>query len=82
MEKKFGNGELFVTNGRGQKIDKDGFATSSITFITNRRTCVSIKIGDKVQVRNTEDPSKKTLDFSRDEWAAFIKGVKLGEFDV
>jgi len=80
-KKTFGNGCPFKENSRGQKIDNEGFATSSITYITTRRTCVSVKMsGNEVLVRNTEDKSKKTLSFSRDEWKAFVGGVKLGNF--
>mgnify|MGYP003395097801 CR=1 FL=1 len=67
-----------------ERMDEDGFAVSSLTFITNQRlTCVAVKIEDgKVQVRDTKDPSKTTLTFSNDEWVAFIGGVKEGEFNI
>ncbi|PIR45447.1 MAG: hypothetical protein COV09_01415 [Candidatus Vogelbacteria bacterium CG10_big_fil_rev_8_21_14_0_10_50_13] len=82
MVDRFGNGCVFTENERGQKIDEEGFATSSVTYITNRRTCVSVKIENKdVKVRNTEDPTKKTLSFNHQEWTAFIEGAKNGEFD-
>jgi len=33
-------------------------------------------------VRDTKDPQRRTeLTFTRDEWDAFVKGVKNGEFD-
>lgn len=83
MKNVFGNGCSFTTNERGQKIDEDGFITSSLTYITNRRTCVSVKIGaGRIQVRDTKDVSKTTLTFSHDEWKAFVGGVKNGEFDL
>ena len=34
-----------------------------------------------VAVRDSKDQSKTTLRFTIDEWHAFIKGVKAGEFD-
>ncbi|MEK7186905.1 MAG: DUF397 domain-containing protein [Patescibacteria group bacterium] len=66
------------------RVDADGFAVASATHITNQRlTCVAVKIGDdKVEVRDTKDPSKTTFCFDHPEWAAFISGVKDGEFDV
>lgn len=68
---------------REERMDKDGFFVSSRTFITNRRTCVSVKISDAgIQVRNTKDSTKTTLMFSRDEWEAFLVGAKAGEFDA
>ena len=33
-------------------------------------------------MRDTKDPERRTaLTFTRDEWDAFVKGVKNGEFD-
>lgn len=79
----FLNGCSFVVNEKGQKVDSDGFKTSRLTYITNKRTCVSVKISnDKVRVRNTEDKNKVTTEFSHEEWSTFIKGVKDGEFDL
>lgn len=34
-----------------------------------------------IAVRDTKDASKATLYFDNEEWAAFIGGVKNGEFD-
>ncbi|KKS27014.1 MAG: hypothetical protein UU88_C0013G0012 [Parcubacteria group bacterium GW2011_GWC1_42_11] len=83
MKNVFGNGCPFTVKANGQKVDEDGFVTSSLTYITNRRTCVSVKIGDgHVQVRDTKDASKTALTFSPDEWRAFVGGVKNGEFDL
>ena len=46
--------------------------------------CVAVAISpnQEVAVRNSSDPQKTTLVFTRDEWDAFIKGVKDGDFDV
>lgn len=45
-------------------------------------TCVGVAItGAEVLVTNTKDPNR-VLRFSRDEWDAFIKGVKNGEFNL
>jgi hypothetical protein len=35
-----------------------------------------------VGVRDSKDPQNTTLCFSRDEWRAFVAGVKAGEFDI
>jgi hypothetical protein len=38
--------------------------------------------GGAVTVRDTKDSERRTaLTFTRDEWAAFVQGVKAGEFD-
>jgi hypothetical protein len=34
-------------------------------------------------VRDSKDPERRTsLVFTRDEWTAFVAGVKNGEFDL
>jgi hypothetical protein len=37
---------------------------------------------DRVRVRNSRFPNAEVLEFTFPEWAAFIQGVKVGEFDV
>ncbi len=38
--------------------------------------------GGSVTVRDTKDPERRAaLTFTRDEWDAFVLGVKAGEFD-
>lgn len=36
--------------------------------------------GSRVWVRQSTDPEAK-LEFTRDEWVAFLAGAKAGEFD-
>lgn len=68
---------------REERMDKDGFFVSGPTYITNRRTCVAVKIGiDSVKIRDTKDVAKTTLTFTYEEWKSFLKGVKDGEFDI
>ncbi len=46
--------------------------------------CVEVGTGPdgSVVVRDTKDADRGTaLAFTRDEWAAFVLGVKAGEFD-
>ena len=68
---------------RKLKISEDDFRKSSFTM---RKPffdlCVQVAFGENVAaVRNSNDPTKNTLVFTREEWVAFIKGVKAGEFD-
>jgi hypothetical protein len=42
--------------------------------------CVEVAFNDGVHVRNSRNILSK-LDFTKDEWDAFIDGVKNGEFD-
>ncbi len=48
----------------------------------NPKTCVAVAIKkDGVAVRNHNDSNRNTVYFSYDEWQAFVKGAKSGEFD-
>ncbi len=38
--------------------------------------------GNAVDVRDSKDPNGPVLSFGPGEWAAFVAGVKLGEFDL
>ncbi|MFN3188460.1 MAG: DUF397 domain-containing protein [Candidatus Paceibacteria bacterium] len=59
---------------------EEGFKLSSLT---HKCCCVAVKITENdVVVRDTKNPNGPTLSFNHDEWAAFIGGVKMGEFDV
>ncbi len=83
MKQEHANGKTFKPDDRGRGVDEDGFAVSSVTFITNIRTCVSVNTGgEMIRVRGTNDKTLNELSFTREEWAAFIAGVKLGEFDI
>lgn len=62
--------------------EPEGFITSSITRKGAIRVCVAVRIGDTVDVRDSKDSKSPTLSFTHAEWDAFIKGVKLGEFDL
>ena len=60
-------------------LDKD-FQKSSWSK-NNPKTCVMVATKPEgVAVRDSKDPSKRTLYFSHDEWAAFVAGVRDGEF--
>lgn len=74
-----------LTGKNRAQPDEDGFVTAwePCWFTGVRWVCVAVKISDdKVEVRDTKDPQKNTLTFSRDEWARFVAGVKDGQFDV
>jgi hypothetical protein len=44
--------------------------------------CVEVaRDGDGVLVRDSKDPAAAPLRFTADEWAAFVAGVRAGEFD-
>lgn len=62
--------------------EKDGFFTSKITRFLPIKTCVAVRIGDTIDVRDTKDSASPTLSFTHAEWKAFTQGVKDGEFDI
>jgi len=67
------------------EFNDDEFKISSLThLIPPRKTsCVLVAMKDgAIGVRDSKDQSKRTLVFREDEWAAFIGGVKKGEFDL
>ncbi len=63
-------------------VSDDKFKVSSWSK-NNPKTCVAVAaVAEGVAVRNSTDPEKRTVYFSHDEWSAFLKGAKSGEFDV
>lgn len=45
--------------------------------------CVQVAIrSDVIGLRDSKDSAKTTLTFTPNEWSAFLKGVKAGEFDI
>jgi hypothetical protein len=44
--------------------------------------CVEVAHFEGVAVRDSKDPEGPVLWFTRDEWTAFVMGVKTGEFDL
>jgi len=61
---------------------RDSDFTKSSWSKNNPKTCVMVaKKSGIVAVRDSKDARKRTLLFSNDEWSAFVRGVKGGEFD-
>jgi hypothetical protein len=56
-------------------------------WITSSRSygggaCVEVRqVGGGIWVRDSKDPEGPRLAFTRAEWAAFVAGVRDGEFD-
>ncbi|WP_443078820.1 DUF397 domain-containing protein [Streptosporangium sp. NBC_01495] len=50
---------------------------------SNGGDCVEVAglSGGRAAVRDSKDPSGPALVFARGEWAAFVGGVRNGEFD-
>jgi hypothetical protein len=47
-------------------------------------SCVEVRrtLDGNIQVRDSKDPSGPVLAFSRDEWIAFIRRTKAGNFQL
>lgn len=60
-------------------VDVSAVRTSS--FCTGHG-CVGVVTGDEIAVVDTKTAGGPELRFTRDEWAAFVAGVKNGEFDL
>jgi hypothetical protein len=64
------------------------YDTSSAAWISSRAcnnsACVQVAHLDSgmVALRDSKDISKAAHIFDREEWAAFVAGVKAGEFDL
>jgi len=60
----------------------DGDFIKSSFSKNNPKTCVMVATKPEgVAIRDSKDGTKKTLFFSHDEWGAFLRGAKGGEFD-
>jgi len=48
----------------------------------NNGACVEVRDrGDRVDVRDSKNPTGPILSFTPSEWDAFLDGAKKGEFD-
>lgn len=62
-----------------EQVGKDGFRVSTFSGGGN---CVAVgrRADGRVVVRQSKDPEHE-LGFTADEWDAFVRGVKDGQFD-
>jgi len=64
------------------------YDVSSAVWISSRfcnaSACVQVAHlpGDMVALRDSKDTARPASVFDREEWAAFIAGVKAGDFDL
>lgn len=59
---------------------KDWFKSSASTGANN---CVEVRVHTSgVDVRNSQDPHGPSVQFTPDEWGAFLVGAREGEFDL
>ena len=58
-----------------------GWVKSSLSFSCQQCVEVAPLPGGGVAVRNSRHPRGAVLEFTPDEWHAFLGGAKLGDFD-
>jgi hypothetical protein len=59
----------------------DGQKKYRISSFSGGGACVEVALSGMVFVRHSARRDEATLVFTREEWDAFVKGVKAGEFD-
>ena len=53
------------------------------TYSSSNSNCVEVRASaDGVDVRDSKDREGPKLGFTPDEWRAFVRGIKQGEFDL
>jgi len=63
--------------------NRDGLKFIKSSFSPMSKFCVGVSIGNEsVKVTNTKDPNAPIVEFTQDEWNAFVMGVKNNEFDI
>lgn len=67
---------------KGIKFNDSEFSKSSFSQYTWNVCVLVARRDDVIGVRDSKDRTKQTLNFTPDEWKAFIAGVKAGEFDI
>jgi len=64
---------------KGDDVPPDAWRRSS--YCANSG-CVDVaSVGEQIAVRDSKDPAGPVLLYRRDEFRAFVEGVKSGEFD-
>jgi hypothetical protein len=63
-----------------------GFASTPVWRRSQRcdaGNCVEVAaIGADIAMRDSKDPDGAILHFTKDEWTAFVAGVRAGEFEM
>lgn len=71
-----------------EKNDLTNESTIKTSYIKssycNGGACVEVARleNGEISLRDSKDLTKEALSFTPDEWSAFLKGVKAGEFDT
>jgi len=65
------------------QVDASGLTWRKSSFSDSTSDCVEVAelYDGEVGVRNSKRPDDAVVWFNGPEWAAFVKGVRAGEFD-
>jgi hypothetical protein len=71
------------SNGQGSCVEVAGVWRKS-SYSNSSSNCVEVRTGppDAVAVRDSKDRGGPELAFTVEAWAAFVQGVRQGEFDL
>jgi hypothetical protein len=71
------------SNGQGSCVEVAG-AWHKSSHSNSNSNCVEVRAGqpDTVAVRDSKDRGGPELGFTAGAWAAFVRGVRQGEFDL
>ena len=58
------------------------FHKASASYAAGNQCVEVARVEDAVNVRDSTDPTGPVLRFTKDEWRAFLTGVRNDEFDV
>jgi hypothetical protein len=63
-------------------LSRAAWRTSSFSGANGQCVQIAFVDGNRVAVRDSKAPHGPALIFTADEWRAFTRGVKEGEFDL
>jgi hypothetical protein len=69
------------STSKGSRSDLGDIQWRAPSFSAGGNCFTVGEYGDLIAVRDSKDPEGGTLFFTRSEMAAFVAGVKAGEFD-
>jgi hypothetical protein len=73
---------LLGSNGGKESAMDESIDFRRSSFCTDAHGCVEVAVGKAaVRVRDSKGCGEQELTFTPAEWAAFVAGVKAGEFD-
>jgi len=66
-----------------KRIDTPATAWRKSSYSNSNSNCVeAATLADGIAVRDSKDRTGPVLAFAREQWTAFIAGIKAGELDL